>query len=149
MARHRGLITAYIRELASSGTLDVGDGPHSRPDRIAHQPSETTQKLVNTDDSGGTMPDSIADSKIAAMDLSFDFENEAVRSQIYTRVLAGLLLEAVFSICMIFRPWATSLKNLLLFHLADSTGCLNPQSRLQHLTQRSTSPKLNIREALR
>jgi hypothetical protein len=89
MARHGGLITAYIRELASSDTLDVRDGLHSRPDIIAHQPSETTPNVFNADDSGGTMPDSVADSKIAAMDLSFDFENEAVRSQIYTRLLAS------------------------------------------------------------
>ena len=89
MARHRDLITAYIRELASKGALDIGDGLQSRLDRTAHQPSETTQTVVDTNGSGGSMPDSIDNSNIAAMDFSFDFENEAVRSRIYTRVLAS------------------------------------------------------------
>jgi hypothetical protein len=89
MARYRDLITAYIRGLASKGALDVGDGLQSRPDRTTHQPSETTQTVVDTDDSGGSMPDSIDNSNIAAMDFSIDFENEPVRSRIYTRVLAS------------------------------------------------------------
>ena len=89
MAMHRDLITAYIRGLASKGALDVGDGLQSRPDRTTHQPSETTQTVVDTDDSGGSMPDSIDNSNIAAIDFSFDCENEAVRSRIYTRVLAS------------------------------------------------------------
>ena len=89
MARHRDLITSYIRELASKGALEIEDGLQSRPNRTAHQPSETTQTVVDTDDSGGSIPDSIYNSNIVAMDFSFGLENETVRSQIYTRVLAS------------------------------------------------------------
>jgi hypothetical protein len=77
MARHKDDITAYIMELGSEGSLDIGNGLQ------VHQPS------VATDHSGGLIAQSMDRTSIDTVGLSLDLENEAVRSQIYTRVLAS------------------------------------------------------------
>lgn len=78
MERHRDPITAFIEKLISRGSLDVRDVVESSPGRTAHQLLEMTQAVVETDRSEGSMPDNIENCNIAAMDLSFDFENVAV-----------------------------------------------------------------------
>jgi hypothetical protein len=76
-------------ELASTGALDVGDGLENTAGRTAQQPPQTTQTVIGKITSEGSMPDSSGHSNIAVMDFAFDFDNEAVHSRIYTRVMAS------------------------------------------------------------
>lgn len=87
MAKHKDAIMANIIELTLRGAWNARDGLEYEQNGTTHQSSAVTPTVLDTN---RPRPDSIDNNGIiGAMDFSFDFKDEAVKSQIYTRVMAS------------------------------------------------------------